>query len=430
VTSVSDVAPAHGSSPDGLAQVMADALDVADARARRRQAISDADRRSAAVLGGGYLLLTVVMLLQWEQPTWRDLTMAGALAVVHGLASRVTFESTAGSAVPTEPILVAALFLLPLPLVPLMVLVGMAIGSDSDTSNGVLHGVFVRSLNGWHAVGPVLVFAVSGNGPPALDRWPVYLLALVAQFGGDALVAVVRVRSSGVSWRVLPKPMAWTCAVDTMLAPIGLTAVLATGSMWALVLAGTPIGLLALLARDRAEHLEKAVVISEAFEEAVELARIDALTRAGNRRAWNEAVSQAALRFAADPAHNQVTVVMADLDGLKRANDSHGHEVGDDLIRAAADAFRSAAPAGALVARLGGDEFGMLVTGAGQSAADLVIAVQQAVHDHPPVGAAQVVLSLSVGAASCPPFDDVEAAVSAADELAFADKAMRKASRT
>ena len=424
-----DVAPAHGSSPDDLAHLVADARTIADARARRGRDSSTSDRRSAAVLGGGYLLLSLAMLLQWHDPTWRDGLAAVALAVVHGLASRVTFESTAGSAVPTEPILIAALFLLPLPLVPVTVLSGMAIGAQGERSSSFVHGVFVRALNGWHCVGPVIVLAASGDGPPELHRWPLYLLALIAQFSGDALVAVVRVRSLGISWRVLPRPMAWTCAVDTMLASVGLTAVIATPTMWALLPACAPIGLLALLARDRAEHFEKAVVISEAFEEAVELARIDALTQAGNRRAWNEAVSQAALRFAADPSGSTVTVVMADLDGLKHANDTHGHEVGDELIRAAADAFRAIAPPGALVARLGGDEFGLLVVNGAQGAVDLVAAVQGAVRSTAPVGAPGVTLSLSVGAASCPPFDDVEAAVSAADELAFADKAARRAGR-
>lgn len=426
---MSDHAPAHGSPVPELAQVVAETRTVADARARRAQATSTADRRSAAALGGGYIIVSFVLLLQWHDPTWRDIAAGAAVAVVHGLASRVTFESTAGSAVPTEPILVAALFLLPLPVVPLVVLAGMTIGSGRDNSGGVVHGIHLSALNGWHCIGPVLVLAASGDEPPSLHRWPLYLVALLAQFGGDALVAVVRVRSSGVSWRVLPKPMAWTCAVDTMLASVGLTAVVATSSMWAVIPVCAPIGLLALLARDRAEHLEKAVVISEAFEEAVELARIDPLTGAGNRRAWNEAVSRAALRFAADPDNIRVTVMMADLDGLKRANDTHGHELGDELIRAAAEAFRAGAPAGAFIARLGGDEFGLLVVGGHHTPPDVVAALQRAVAGHPPVGDARVALSLSVGAAACPPFADVEAALTAADELAFADKNARRAGR-
>ena len=123
------------------------------------------------------------------------------------------------------------------------------------------------------------------------------------QFGTDALVAFVRVRALGMSWRVLPRPMAWTYAVDSMLAPIGLTAVIASdGSLWAVLLASTPIGVLALLARDRAEHLEQAVAISEAFEAAIETARLDALTGIGNRRAWNEATARAAVAVRRRPA--------------------------------------------------------------------------------------------------------------------------------
>jgi hypothetical protein len=40
-----------------------------------------------------------------------------------------------------------------------------------------------------------------------------------------------------------------------------------------------------------------------------------------------------------------------------------------------------------------------------------------------------VAVSLSVGAASCPPLDDVEAILAAADSLAFADKAARRIGR-
>jgi diguanylate cyclase (GGDEF)-like protein len=56
-------------------------------------------------------------------------------------------------------------------------------------------------------------------------------------------------------------------------------------------------------------------------------------------------------------------VVMADLDGFKALNDTHGHAAGDEAIRAAGASFHDAVsgPAGGIAARLGGDEFAAVV---------------------------------------------------------------------
>lgn len=409
-----------------LARAVADAREVADARAHR-----PTDRSAWYTelgFGAGFLVVALALLLNWRDPTWHEVLAAALLVVAHGVGSRVMFESSGGAAVPTAPIVVAALFLVPLQLVPAIVLAGLVIGSLGRTADRGIHRLLVPAISGWNSLGPVAVLASIGTREPGVHHWPWYLAALGAQFVIDTVVAVVRVRSLGMSWRVLPRPMAWTCLVDFTLAPVGLTAVIACeGSLWSVLLASTPIALLALLARDRAEHLEKAVVISEAFEQAIETARLDALTGIGNRRAWNEATARAAVQFAADPVGSPVTVVLGDLDRLKQVNDTHGHDAGDELIRAAARVFAGSAPPGALVARLGGDEFGMLVVGRTVSEADLIASMRERMRSMPPVHGMDV--SLSLGAASCPPLPDVEAALAAADSLAFADKAARRAGR-
>ena len=93
-------------------------------------------------------------------------------------------------------------------------------------------------------------------------------------------------------------------------------------------------------------------------EDLRELSERDALTGVLNRRAWDQLLSSA-LRKGAQP----LFVAMLDLDHFKAYNDNHGHQAGDDLLRHAARAWRSAIRAGDVLARYGGEEFTVLLAG-------------------------------------------------------------------
>jgi diguanylate cyclase (GGDEF)-like protein len=414
-------------------RVAAEARAVTSARAKRDD-IAPADRWSAVAFGAGFVVACVVGVARVDSIDGTTLATLGIICVLHALASLVTFESAAGIATATQPILVAALLLLPAGLVfisvlPTVVLLGLVMpGRSAEPPARRGHLVLLELMTCWHCVGPALVLAWADLDGVALHHLPVYLLALGAQFATDALVSAVRCAVLGLPLRELPRPLAWSAAVDTLLAAIGLAAVLACdASLWSLPFVAAPVALLALVVRDRTEHLEKAVVISEAFEAAVSAARSDVLTDLRNRRAWSEATARAALAFAADPGATTVTVLMGDLDGLKAVNDALGHDAGDQLINAAADALRLAAPPGAIVARLGGDEFGILVVGEVVDHHELIAHIRATLAEQPTVRGFP--LSLSLGVASCPPLRSVEAALAAADEGVFVDKAARSAGR-
>ncbi len=72
---------------------------------------------------------------------------------------------------------------------------------------------------------------------------------------------------------------------------------------------------------------------------------------------------QAAQVFTIRALRRQPTVIaLVDLDRLKHINDTHGHHVGDNLLRTVADRLAAAANAhGGTAARLGGDEFVLLL---------------------------------------------------------------------
>lgn len=90
-----------------------------------------------------------------------------------------------------------------------------------------------------------------------------------------------------------------------------------------------------------------------------QLAHEDELTGTLNRRGFLREFRRAVAH--ARRYGGALALVMADVDGLKRVNDHHGHTAGDDLIRAVARALLGQVRASDTVARIGGDEFAVLL---------------------------------------------------------------------
>ncbi|MGC0384727.1 diguanylate cyclase domain-containing protein [Streptomyces sp. SAI-129] len=102
---------------------------------------------------------------------------------------------------------------------------------------------------------------------------------------------------------------------------------------------------------------------TERLEEVRRLAYTDALTGLANRRAVDSALDEAVERHREEGV--VVSLVVCDLNGLKRVNDTHGHAVGDRLLERFGSVLSlcGAMLPGALAARLGGDEFCLLAVG-------------------------------------------------------------------
>jgi diguanylate cyclase (GGDEF)-like protein/putative nucleotidyltransferase with HDIG domain len=109
------------------------------------------------------------------------------------------------------------------------------------------------------------------------------------------------------------------------------------------------------------------------LERLTRAARTDNLTGLGNHRAFHEDLE----RLLTDTSSHRTSLVMLDLDGLKRVNDTLGHQSGDELITALAHGLRDAADGDGGAYRVGGDEFALVVPGGAMAAFTTVQRLQQ-----------------------------------------------------
>jgi diguanylate cyclase (GGDEF)-like protein len=107
--------------------------------------------------------------------------------------------------------------------------------------------------------------------------------------------------------------------------------------------------------QDVAQQIAFGVENARLFAKLTELATTDELTGLANRRRFME-LAEAELERARE-GERGFALVLADLDHLKRINDSHGHAAGDIAIVHAARALEQHLGSSHLAARVGGEEF-------------------------------------------------------------------------
>ncbi len=95
------------------------------------------------------------------------------------------------------------------------------------------------------------------------------------------------------------------------------------------------------------------------LSDAVRQAGTDPLTALPNRRGLNSYLEQLSLSHPG----SSVIVGVADLDKFKECNDTHGHAVGDDVLREFAGRLQHCLRAHDFAARIGGDEFVVILGG-------------------------------------------------------------------
>jgi diguanylate cyclase (GGDEF)-like protein len=165
---------------------------------------------------------------------------------------------------------------------------------------------------------------------------------------------------------------------------------------------------------------ERLAGLEEEYGHLLRLSESDPLTGCPTRqalRAW----------FERWEGGEPVSVVLIDIDNLKRINERHGHAAGDEALRLVAGVLTASIRPGDLVVRWGGDEFVTVLRGAAHEAAKrrfttLIGEVQETAKTFP----YEETLRVDWGVAACTVPSDISKALAEADENMYAMKRRRR----
>jgi len=163
--------------------------------------------------------------------------------------------------------------------------------------------------------------------------------------------------------------------------------------------------------------MERNRTLSELRDAAV----LDELTGVYNRRGFTSLGEQHLAKARRD--QTAITVLFVDVDGLKRVNDTFGHEEGDRLLRDLADLMKVTFRASDVVGRVGGDEFCALLLDDGETSAGAA-RLRQAIQRQNSSAKRRFQLSCSIGFVSLRPSTDstLPDLLSRADQAMYEDK--------
>ena len=157
-----------------------------------------------------------------------------------------------------------------------------------------------------------------------------------------------------------------------------------------------------------------------------EVSRTDELTKILNRRGFKEK-GQRAIDLAQETLQ-PVVVFFGDMDGLKKINDTYGHEMGDKAIKLQAEVLKKAFRSDDIVGRLSGDEFGIIAVGMHldriDSVKDQISTLSEKISKKNKL---PFTLSISLGAVDLQSSSNLKRLLSEADKKLYVEKQIKHA---
>lgn len=178
------------------------------------------------------------------------------------------------------------------------------------------------------------------------------------------------------------------------------------------------------------KSLEEKAELTEHNRSLSLMSKTDELTQILNRRGFY-ALAQQAISIAVD-MNQKGLVIYGDMDGLKRINDTYGHDAGDRAIQAEAKLLRTTFRSSDIIGRIGGDEFAIVTVGMNADTFKKVEAkLNAACEQWNSITKEPFTVSISLGFAE---FDvknyDLSDLIKEADKCQYEVKRAKKAART
>jgi len=168
---------------------------------------------------------------------------------------------------------------------------------------------------------------------------------------------------------------------------------------------------------------QRTAELSEAYASLEETARRDTLTGLLNRRGFIELAQHEVRR--ARRGKERLSIVLLDVDHFKRINDSHGHAVGDETLRALSGILERSVRSQDLLGRWGGEEFILLLPETNMAGAVMVAEkIRRGVEDVDPRREAEPPrITVTLGVAELGNSRSLDEAVHRADVALYQGKA-------
>ena len=175
--------------------------------------------------------------------------------------------------------------------------------------------------------------------------------------------------------------------------------------------------------QERLEKAEQQLATQAAEIKAHESeARTDSLTGISNRRAFDDELKR---RFSEwERKHTPCTLVLLDIDFFKKFNDTHGHQVGDEVLRQVAKVLKAQSRDMDLPCRYGGEEFGVILPATdAASACKVAERIREAIEESTTVCEGKSLkVTCSLGLSEFRPGVDIDQLIRRADDALYASK--------
>jgi diguanylate cyclase (GGDEF)-like protein len=167
-----------------------------------------------------------------------------------------------------------------------------------------------------------------------------------------------------------------------------------------------------------AGHAALAMRNANLLERMQQMAVTDGLTELANRRSFDRSLERELTR--ATRTDGRLSVVLLDIDHFKVLNDTHGHVVGDQVLRQVAVALKECGREYDTIARYGGEEFAAVLPGCSSA---LALQVAERLRRAVETSETEVPVTASAGVATFP-YDGIDAMslLQAADAALYAGK--------